>query len=384
MIRGLYLHIPFCTAKCGYCDFCSYPDCSSETKEAYLQALVREAGIYADMLQDSIAAGTLVLDSIYFGGGTPTCLTGGQLSLMLEAIKGFFPLSAGAEITIEGNPGTLDAAKLSVLCKAGFNRLSLGAQSFRPAELALLGRIHTVRETVEAFQMARRAGFTNIGLDLMYGLPGQQPEHWRTSLQAALDLSPEHISLYQLKIEEGTPFFDLMDKGIFREFPDDLSALMYEEAIHTLTAAGFCHYEIANFARPGQESRHNRLYWQNEEYLGLGAGASGYLKGVRYSNEAGLAEYAKKLEQGLPPVEKEERITPALQQAEAVFLGLRLLEGLDKDSFFRRYNLRITDIYGDTISKLKKAGMLREDERSIALTPKGLNLANLVFMEFLP
>jgi len=384
MIGGLYVHIPFCLAKCQYCDFTSYPGRSNEDKDTYLQTLVKECQIYARMFRESSAYGEVSLESIYFGGGTPTCLTGGQLCFLLETIKESFPIQIGAEITVEGNPGTLDLPKLVDLYKGGFNRLSLGAQSFNLKELKLLGRIHTATETAQAFNWAREAGFTNIGLDLMYGLPGQALEHWQSNLQTALSFAPDHISLYQLKIEEGTPFYQRLSEGSLQEFPDDLAALMYEEAIRTLTGAGYLHYEISNFALPGRESRHNRLYWKNDCYIGIGAGASGYLPGVRYSNETVLDNYITLTNQGHRPVDSEENITTELQLFEAVFLGLRLVEGLDKESFFCRYGVRIEQIYGETISRLKEQGLLQEDSLRIALSQKGLNLANLVFMEFLP
>lgn len=383
-MRGLYIHIPFCVAKCQYCDFTSYPGRSDQEKVTYLQALAKEVRIYARMLRESTAYGDMSLMSLYFGGGTPTCLTGGQLCFLLETIRENFSISAGAEITIEGNPGTLDLAKLLDLRQGGFNRLSLGAQSFHQQELSMLGRIHTASETRQAYQWAREAGFTNIGLDLMYGLPGQDLEHWRANLLTALSLAPEHLSLYQLKIEEGTPFYKRLSQGNLQEFPEDLAAIMYEEAIQTLTRAGYHHYEISNFAIPGRESRHNQLYWRNEEYLGLGAGAAGYLLGVRYRNEAVLTSYEALLNQGRRAVASEEFINPELQMAEAIFLGLRLVEGLDKENFFRRYGVRIEQRYGETISKLKEQGLLQEDAEHIALTKLGLNLANLVFMEFLP
>jgi len=384
VVQGLYLHIPFCVAKCRYCDFTSYPQCSNEAKEKYLQALLQEAGLYAGLLRGSVPSGELLLDSLYFGGGTPTCLTGGQLFFLLKTLREIFPVRSDAEITVEGNPGTLDVEKLVMLCQAGFNRLSLGVQSFNDRELAVLGRIHTADEAVQAYRLAREAGFANISLDLMYGLPRQELEQWRASLSQALALKPEHISLYQLKIEEGTPFHQQLLEGNLQEFPDDQAAIFYEEAIQTLTEAGYHHYEISNFALPGRESRHNQLYWRNKEYLGLGVGAAGYLQGVRYNNETELAAYQAKLAQGLLPRADSEIIDKDLQIAEAIFLGLRLLEGIDKKEFFLHYGVKFEERFGKTITKLKSAGLLQEDERSIFLTKQGRNLANLVFIEFLP
>jgi len=384
MLRGIYVHIPFCVAKCRYCDFNSYPERGSSEKEAYLQTLLSESAIYARMFRESPAFRDVSVESIYLGGGTPTCLTGGQLCFLLQALRGSFSVRPQAKITIEGNPGTLDLKKLRELWSAGFNRLSLGAQSFIQHELTTLGRIHTAAETRQAFSWAREAGFTNIGLVLLSGLPGQDLSHWQDNPKCALDLEPEHISLYQLKIEEGTPFHKLLLQGELQEFPDEEAAVMYEEASRILAQAGYRHYEISNFAKPGRESRHNQLYWRNEEYLGLGAGASGYLKGVRYRNEPVLADYQLKLQQGLRPLESEEEISPDLQLAEAVFLGLRLVEGIVKEEFFCRYGVQIGEKYGEAIARLKVQGLLMEDKRRLALTQQGLKLANLVFMEFLP
>lgn len=384
MLRGIYVHIPFCVKKCGYCDFVSYPlDGGAET-EGYAAALLGESRIYARILGESPALGQLPFESLYFGGGTPTCLSGGQLCYVLQELLKLFPFKEDAEITIEGNPGTIDLDKLQELRRAGFNRLSLGAQSFNSGELAVLDRIHSVPDIKQAFGWARQAGFANIGLDLMYGLPGQSLDNWRSNLQAALELKPEHLSLYQLKIEEGTPFYDLWLQGKLAEFPDELAAEMYEEAIDTLVRAGYHHYEISNFALPGRESRHNQIYWRNEEYLGLGAGASGYLGNVRYRNETSLWLYRSKVGQGIRPVEDEEVLSPELVLAEGVFLGLRLVDGLDKQEFFQRYGVKIGERYGETISRLKGLGLLQEDEQRLALTRQGLKLANLVFMEFLP
>lgn len=384
MLSGLYLHIPFCLDKCNYCDFNSFAGCSENVKEEYIQALVDEGKSYARLVGETTTSAEISLDSIYFGGGTPTCLSGGQLCFLLQTLRDLFPVQEQAEITIEGNPGTLNIGKLRALREGGFNRLSLGAQSFRPEELRVIGRLHTVAEIAQAVSMAREAGFKNIGLDLMYGLPGQKLDYWRENLQRTLALEPEHISLYQLKIEEGTPFYQLLQAGELSEFPDEQAVEMYEEARHTLAEAGYHHYEISNFALTGRESRHNQLYWANKEYLGLGAGAAGYWQGIRYSNEESLAIYTAQASQGKLPRVEEELIDTELRKIEAIFLGLRLTAGLDKDEFFRLYGVRIEEQFGKTINKLTQAGLLQECNRHLSLTDRGRNLANLVIMEFLP
>ncbi len=384
MLTGLYLHIPFCLAKCYYCDFNSFAGFGEKEKEEYLQALINEARSYSRLFGEAGVSAEISLASVYFGGGTPTCLSGGQLCFLFQQLRKIFLIEEEAEITIEGNPGTLDLNKLKALNEGGFNRLSLGIQSFRSEGLKILGRVHTVAESRQAVSMARKAGFINVGIDLMYGLPGQELQDWQANLQEALALAPEHISLYQLNIEEGTPFYQKLLKGELREFPDEQAVEMYEEARRILGEAGYHHYEISNFALPGRESRHNQLYWSNKEYLGLGSGAAGYWQGIRYCNKENLAEYIASVAQGELPRGEEEVIDAELQLAEAVFLGLRLTAGLNKGEFYQRYGVSLSERFGQTINKLAQAGLLADDSHRIFLTERGRNLANLVMMEFLP
>lgn len=377
------MHIPFCVSKCHYCDFVSYglrsSDVQEQDMESYLSALIKEAKLYEKRLLLSGAGVT----SLYIGGGTPTCLTGGQLCYLLKSLQALFTLTAGVEITVEGNPGTLDKKKLQDLRRCGCSRLSLGVQSFDRHELKVLGRIHSPRDVYNTFKLAREAGFENISIDLMYGLPGQDLAGWRRNLQAAVKLGPEHISLYQLNIEKGTPFYRALTKGLMTEFKQETALLMYEEAIDFLASAGYGHYEISNFARPGQESIHNKLYWRHQEYLGLGAGASGYLERVRYTNIPGLEAYQEAVLMGRRPVQEEEIIDESLAMSEMMFLGLRLLQGVDKERFLQLFDITVSERYGVEIAKLKKLGLLEESRTHIYLTKKGLPLANAVFMEFL-
>lgn len=376
--RAVYVHIPFCVTKCGYCDFLSYPGQSEALKEEILTAIIAET---KSILQD---LPELRAKSLYIGGGTPTCLSGGQIYGLLDTLREMLDPLPGAEITVEGNPGTLNREKLKVLHEVGCNRLSLGVQSFNPSELQRLGRIHGLEEVYNTYDLARKAGFSNINLDLMYGLPDQDMASWRHSLRCATELNPEHISLYQLNLEEGTPFYRDYQAGKLREFDQAEALAMYEEAIETSTSHGYVHYEVSNFARPGFESRHNKSYWRNEEYLGLGPGASGYLQGIRYKNLDGLQQYMEKVGQKIKPWAEEERIDRELAIAETMFLGLRLLAGVSKDEFLRRFGIPLEEKYASLVKDLIKRGLLENTTDYLRLTRQGLYQANEVIMDFLP
>lgn len=384
---GLYVHVPFCRVKCYYCDFVSYARRREEDIRAYLSALRQEGWLYQQRYTqkgEDDGNGAIFAQSLYIGGGTPTCLTSGQLSVLFGHLEALFHLPQGIEITVEANPGTIEREKLKCLKEVGCNRLSLGVQSFSPRELQVLGRIHRDREIYESYETARKTGFTNINLDLMYGLPGQSLADWRKNLRQAVALRPEHLSLYQLNIERETPFARLVDKGLLEEFDQDTAFLMYREAIAYLEENGYRHYEISNFALPGRESLHNQLYWRNEEYLGLGAGAAGFLAGVRYRNTPAITAYIERLARGELPLVEEEVINEELSMAETMFLGLRLREGVSKEHFKEKYGLSLEKKYGEVLVKLLDRGLLEETPTHIALSRKGLYVANLVMQEFLP
>ena len=375
---GIYVHVPFCQSKCPYCDFVSYTGKSQVEKDAYLAALLKEGASYQSLLAGVTGK------SLYIGGGTPTCLTGGQLIMLFTALHKLFKLPQNIEITIETNPGTINEEKLLALSKIGCNRLSLGVQSFNPRELQALGRIHSPEDVYNTYELARCTGFKNINLDLMYGLPGQQVQDWRDNLKKVVTLRPEHISLYQLNIEKNTPFAFLLQKGLLENFDQDEAFIMYSEAISYLEAKGYHHYEISNFALPGKKAVHNSLYWLNEEYLGLGAGASGYLQGVRYTNESNLEDYQRALlTQNRLPVAEKELIDEELAMGESMFLGLRLLQGVNKSEFLKRHGISIENRYEHVLKGLKKQGLLQETLTHVALTKKGVFVANNVFQEFL-
>lgn len=384
MVLGIYVHIPFCIRKCFYCDFVSYAlhsksSAAVQETESYLHFLLQEALLYRN---DSLTGGQK-LKTLYIGGGTPTCLAGGQLFALLDALQKIYEFEKDAEITVEANPGTLDAKKLQLLKKAGCNRLSLGVQSFDAKELECLGRIHSPQEIYTAFSLARESGFNNINLDLMYGLPEQTLDSWQRSLRSAVAMQPEHLSLYQLNIEQGTRFAELSERGLLAETEQETARKMFEEAIAYLRQNGYGHYEISNFAQNGRESRHNLMYWQNRGYIGLGAGASGYLHGIRYSNEKSVAQYQKALMNVKKPVCEEEPIGKDLAMSEQMFLGLRVLAGVDKHIFRSRFAVDIETVFGEEIERLKKKRLLLETDTHVLLSPEGLFLANEVFMEFI-
>lgn len=372
---GLYIHVPFCRAKCAYCDFNSFAGLEP-LHGPYVRAVTRE-----------VAAQTpFVWRTIYLGGGTPTVLPLSDLAQILEAVQRGRPLASGTEVTIEANPGTVNGTKLSGLFGLGINRLSLGVQSFDDAELQLLGRIHTADEALETFQAARDAGFRNISLDLIFGLPGQSLAAWRASLQRAVDLAPEHLSLYALSVEAGTPLAAAVERGQLPSPDPDLVADMYELAEEACAAAGYTHYEISNWARRDDlQCEHNLIYWRNEDYVGLGAGAHSWSRGRRWSNARSPQVYTDRLSQGASPIASEEAIPLDLEMGETMMMGLRLLdEGVSHARFRQRFGIDLRQKYAADIDELEHLALLEVDERRIRLSRRGRLLANQVFYRFLP
>jgi len=377
MAIGLYIHVPFCISKCRYCDFVSYPFDSGAVRK-YLTALEREMKLYGRILD---AAGEQVA-TVYVGGGTPTCLSAGDLEAVLNAGRRFFRFLPDAEITVEANPGTVDADKLTVLRAAGVNRLSLGVQACQEDLLRRLGRIHDFRQAVEAVHLARRAGFGNLSLDLIFGIPGQTAERWRACLERVLELAPEHISAYGLQIEEDTPLGRAVKAGAETPCDEEAELVMFRETIAVLTASGYEHYEISNFARPGFQCRHNLRYWRNEEYLGLGPAAHSYRHGRRYNNVEKIDAYADRLAAGEPPVDAAERPPLRTAMGETVFLGLRLIGGLSLEDFAARFGKRAEEVFAPQIGRLTALGLLEIKDGRLRLTSRGLPVANRVFVEF--
>jgi oxygen-independent coproporphyrinogen-3 oxidase len=375
---GLYLHIPFCVQKCSYCDFNSYAGLES-LFESYVRALTGE--------MRSLAAswGLLRVRAIYVGGGTPTVLPLSLLRDVLAECRANFDVATGPEVTAEANPGTVDEDYLSGLLAAGFNRISLGVQSFDDDELRLLWRLHDADQARRAYYQARTAGFSNVNLDLIFGLPGQTVDGWLATLQQALDLGTEHLSLYALTLEEHTPLAGRIARGELPAPDDDLAAEMYELAEAELARAGYVHYEISNWARPGFECQHNLIYWHNLPYLGLGAGAHSWFAGQRWANVRLPRAYIEKVEHGDSPVAESEEIGPELEMAETAILGLRLVEeGVDIGAFCARFGIEFTDVYGREVEELVTLGLLEATPARVRLARRGRLLGNRVFQRFLP
>ena len=386
-MAGLYVHIPFCLAKCAYCDFVSFAGLEP-LYGAYVEALSLEIALVAPRW-----AG-FSFDTLFIGGGTPTVLPTASLEAIMAACREGLHFAEDAEITVEANPGTVTPANLSALRKAGVTRLSLGVQSLRDPDLALLGRLHDRKTALEAFYWAREAGFENINLDFIFGLPGQTVSQWQKVLEEALRLRPEHLSLYALTLEEGTPLEARIRRGDLPVPNEEASAAMYELAESLLEGAGYAHYEISNWARrspkdpphgpPTLACRHNLKYWRNEPYLGLGAAAHSYDGAARYANVSDPAAYIARMRQGQEAVAEREAPTLAQKMGETMMLGLRLIEGISHQDFEVRFGVRLDAVYGREIGELAQEGLLEVDERGIRLTPRGRLLGNRVFAAFLP
>lgn len=371
---GLYVHIPFCRTKCIYCDFNCYAG-QNQLIPPYVEALKRELELYGD---EGWRARTL-----YLGGGTPSLLAPVQVAGIVGTTRAALGLET-PEVTLEANPGSVDEAYFRGLLEAGVNRLSIGMQSFFDSDLKRLARHHTAREARDAFAAARAAGVASISLDLIYGLPDQTMAAWEHNVNKALDLAPEHISLYGLSIEEGTPLARQVARGKVRPAEDDLMADMYERAHELMGAAGLRRYEISSWALPGHESRHNIIYWKNEPYIGAGAGAHGFLSGVRYSNERLPARYIRRLQDGGVSLVESEPIDSGLERAETAILGLRLEEGLSASEFAGRYGVELHSLFGDVFVEMQRLGLIELKRDRVALTDRGRLLSNEVFERLLP
>ncbi|MDX1663150.1 MAG: radical SAM family heme chaperone HemW [Candidatus Promineifilaceae bacterium] len=381
---SIYLHIPFCRHRCAYCDFNTYTGLG-DLQETYADALAEEARLVGAGAPERMQVGTL-----FFGGGTPSLMSPAALSRILRAVRAHFDLLLDAEITMEANPDSVDEAYLQQVRALGVNRLSFGMQSANPGELALLERNHDLNTVVAAVAAARRAGFDNLSLDLIYGLPHQSLAAWERSLQAALSLSPEHLSLYCLTIEPGTPMQRWLQNGQIPLPDPDLAADQYALACATLED-GWRHYEISNWARPGRACRHNLTYWHNESYLGLGAGAHGHAGGYRYSVVRQPRTYLHRIEGGQrhrfplsPAVADAARITPAEAMADAMITRLRLLdEGVALDYFRAQFGQTVRERYGATVDQLLEWDLLQERDNRLLLTERGWFLSNQIFYRFL-
>ena len=374
MASSIYIHIPFCATKCYYCAFNTYTFHKEQAK-AYLQALHTEIALYASE--------TAPLQTIFIGGGTPSILSANALAQLLNNVHQHFRITTDAEITVECNPGTVDAEKLRVMQDNGVNRLSFGLQVMQDEILKQLGRIHTVDEFLQSYHLAREGGFENINIDLIFALPDQTMEAWHHTLSEVIALEPDHISAYNLVMEEKTPFYEWWQAGELHLPTEDTEADMFQYTIETLTTHGYEHYEICNFAKPNREARHNLVYWDNQPCIGLGAGAWGYINGVRYANIRGIAPYIKELSHCNKPIADTERLTGHAEKAETLMLALRKREGISLDVYRNRFGENIEVAFGNTLKKWLDLKLLECTATHLRLTSRGLFLANEVFVELI-
>ena len=375
--KSVYVHIPFCTNKCYYCDFTAYV-VGGQPVDDYLDALAREMELVTGKTRPQ------AIETIFIGGGTPTVLTPVQMKKLLRDLRHYFPdWSDQIEFTVEANPGTTSPELLSVMREGGVNRISFGAQTFRPDLLKKIGRIHGALEIGESVDSARKAGFDNISLDLMFGLPTQSVEDVKHTLEEAVSLNPEHFSCYSLKIEEGTVFYHLYQR---KELPlpaEDEEFEMYQLIRSFMREKGYIQYEVSNFAKPGQESRHNTTYWLNEQYYGLGAGAHGYVGSTRYANLTGVQAYIDQIKQGTLPVKESYQVSLEEDMENFMILGLRLLNGVKRSRFSVRYGCQPEEVFGTVLRNLANQKLIETQGDLICLTEKGLLFGNEVFASFL-
>ncbi len=394
---GIYIHIPYCITRCGYCGFHSNAimgasDYMAKMEEirSYMNGLIGEirekAEKYrmcdsvqaADGGQDVKAGGQdakgvrqpRIVDSIFIGGGTPSAVSGEAIQAVVGAVRESFVVDTDPEITIEVNPGTLAPAKLAAYKACGINRISIGVQSFDDTVLATLGRIHRSGEAAAAYEMARAAGFDNVNLDLMFGVPGQTMESWMETVDRAIELGPEHISFYSLQIEKDTPFYDAYVAGELVPAPDELDRSMYHAAIEKFRQAGYEHYEISNVCKPGRECRHNLKYWSFEEYLGIGESASSFVDGERFTERPGEEFHRNDFED---------------DTSEFVFTGLRKLSGISKKEFSERFGKDFWEVFGDRRKYLEEffdRGDIIEEEDVIRLSENGIDISNTIMSMF--
>src|SRR5215217_1273845 len=371
---GLYVHIPFCSSRCSYCDFATglY---QSELAERYVQGLINE-------IRSSQYAGEVV-DTIYFGGGTPSLLAPAQLECILATLYERFKIATGSEITIEINPGSATPEKLRAFRSLGVNRASFGAQTFDDAELAKLGRSHNSADTLRTFAHLRDAGFANVSFDVIAGLPGQTLEGWQRNIKQALELAPEHLSFYLLEVHSGTPLAEHIRRGIQPEPDDDLAGVMYEWMLERATEAGYEHYEISNLCCPGFHSRHNVKYWTTAPYYGFGCSAHSYDGHARrWSNHRDVLKYVELVEAGASPVVDEQQLSRIDLQSEAVFLGMRLMRGIDIRRYRELFGVDLRDEHGEDLDRYYEAGLIEFAGDVVRLTRSGALLSNEVFAAF--
>ncbi|SHE31091.1 oxygen-independent coproporphyrinogen-3 oxidase [Caldanaerobius fijiensis DSM 17918] len=372
---SLYIHIPFCLKKCYYCDFNSYPG-MDDLKSTYVNALIKELYMYSYKLKG------YVVRTVFIGGGTPTTFTISQLSLLLNTVKSAYNIEKGAEITIEANPGTLSRDMLYALSCLGVNRLSIGLQAVQDDILKSIGRVHTYRQFLENYNNAL-AYFDNINIDLMFGLPFQTVDLWLETLDTIIALKPQHLSCYSLILEEHTPMYDMVRKGVYKLPDEETERQMYYEAKKKLRSAGYRHYEISNFALPGYECRHNMVYWTGGQYVGVGVGASSYYSNIRYKNVDSIEDYIDRVYKDLLPIDEFDYVDSQQMVIYAIITGLRLIDGINLDEFRQKYRFDIEKEYGDVIEKYSDLDLLEIKNGRLKFTEKGIDVSNTVLCDFL-
>jgi oxygen-independent coproporphyrinogen III oxidase len=373
-LAGLYIHIPFCRSRCSYCDFATgiY---QGELADRYVRALV-------DEIAASSNAGARV-DTIYFGGGTPSLLTPVQLDLILSTLHRHFEIDSGAEVTVEMNPGTITPDQLRAFRNLGVNRASFGAQTFDDAELAKLGRSHTSGDTLKTFHELRSVGFDNVSFDLIAGLPGQTLAGWQRNIEQSLALEPEHLSFYLLEVHSGTPLAEHIRRGLQPVPDEDLAAVMYEWMLERAAAAAYEHYEISNLCKPGLSSRHNTKYWTGAPYFGFGCSAHSFDgRARRWSNQRDVLRYVECVDQGASPVVEEQQLTEADLRAEALFLGMRMMRGVDVREYNDLFGVDLREEHAHELDRFRDAGLVEFDGDLIRLTRNGALMSNEVFAAF--
>jgi len=373
-MAGLYLHIPFCASKCPYCSFVSYSGLE-QLMPRYVKAVQLELAMLARREEK------ILIETVFVGGGTPTILPPESLIALLDATGKNFTLAAEVEISLEANPGTVTRASLTRLRHAGFNRISLGIQSFNDAELAILGRRYRSGAARQAVMAARAAGFANLSIDLIYGLPGQTPETWRQTLQETVRLGPEHLSCYQLTIEDGTPFAEMVGQGSVGLPGEEDIERMDEMTVDLCRSSGLRHYEISNFARPGRECLHNLNYWRNGDYVAAGSGAVSCIEGRRQRRIEDPVAYCRLVENGSSPVVDEEKLAWDASFRETVVIGMRMMAGVSRGDLVARYGLEVRDYYGDLLDRLRDSGLVELSPTHLRLSDNGRRVANRVLAE---
>jgi len=376
MVRGVYIHIPFCHQICNYCDFNKF-FFHNQPVDEYIESLGKEMALWTDDLKKA------KIETIFIGGGTPTSLSLEQLERLFTLIHMYIPMEQVIEFTSEANPDEITLEKMQLMRKFGVNRLSMGVQTFDQDLLKVLGRTHSNEHVYEVIEFAKQTDFPSISIDLMYGLPNQTMEQWKASLQEAFRLKIPHISAYSLLVEPKTIFYNLLSKGKLSLPGEDLEAEMYGYLLDEMKQNGYLQYEISNFSLEGKASQHNLLYWNNDEYIGLGAGAHGYVNGVRYSNHGPLKKYMQTIDSGEKPLMMQKEVTQIEKMEEEMFLGLRKNAGVSLERFEERYGQTLPQVYGEQLEELLRKELIKMENNFVKLTTRGRFMGNEVFQYFL-